>query len=360
MIASPSRHPHWPGGVPPEIQVDANGDITQNEAIEESRAWFLFVEEQWVPRTTANISDEDGDYEVRQRRQIMVEWAKASQELRDAYHQRALQRTGFNLPPEDATQNADYPGDCPDFLCLAPLGPDHRSNRSKWIKLFLLSCRLDGEMGHCLDQYGSEHGGLTLNPASHPDPSAVQVTDVLPRALLETANWNCITMTRRGTVLFLQRLGPWFLVTPDDLETGHITIVEFKRNGQVAKSLRRRACNMWPVYLKYCGQYLSLEEIEDNRVGGNAAMNSDLDMTLPIVDILEGAKARGEFLFGFDGDREAWTEDIEIYAPGYLAMEAAGNEADYDHARLIDPMEAYDIRREMYASFDCKDPGSRT
>ncbi|KAL4899864.1 hypothetical protein BDW74DRAFT_162861 [Aspergillus multicolor] len=203
-------------------------------------------------------------------------------------------------------------------------------------------------MGHCMDQYGSQHGGITLNPASHPDPSVVQITDVLPRALLEPANWNAVAMTRRGTVVFLHTLDPWFIATPDDLDTGHITMVEFKRNGQVAKSFRRRACNMWPVHLKYSNQYQTLEEIEENRVGGNARMNSDLYMNLPIVDILEGAKARGELLFGFNGDRQGWTEDIEIYAPGYLEMEAAGNGAEYDHARLIDPMDAYDTRRRMY------------
>ncbi|KAL4970927.1 uncharacterized protein BDV14DRAFT_194713 [Aspergillus stella-maris] len=112
-----------------------------------------------------------------------------------SYHQRTLEGNGFNVPPEDALQNANYHGDCPPFLCLAPLGPDYPSNRSKWIKMFILSCRLDGEMGHCMKHYGSEHGALDFNPATYPDPSAVQITDVLSRALLVTANWNCITMT---------------------------------------------------------------------------------------------------------------------------------------------------------------------
>ncbi|KAL4985702.1 hypothetical protein BDW68DRAFT_179468 [Aspergillus falconensis] len=58
---------------------------------------------------------------------------------------------------------------------------------------------------------------------------------------------------------------------------------------------------MWPVHLAYCAQYKSLE-VEENRAGGNAAMNSDLDMSSPVLDILEGAKAPGEFLFGFDGN----------------------------------------------------------
>jgi hypothetical protein len=71
-------------------------------------------------------------------------------------------------------------------------------------------------------------------------------------------------------------------------------------------------------------------------------------MTLPVIDILEGARARGEFLFVFDGSREGWTEDIEIYAPGYLEMEAAGLEADHDHSRLIDLTTAFDVRQRMF------------
>lgn len=47
-------------------------------------------------------------------------------------------------------------------------------------------------------------------------------------------------------------------------------------------------------------------------------------MTLPVIDILEGAKSRGGFLPDFDGARDTWAEDIEIYAPGYLQMEAGG------------------------------------
>ncbi|KAJ5898743.1 hypothetical protein N7495_003487 [Penicillium taxi] len=70
-------------------------------------------------------------------------------------------------------------------------------------------------------------------------------------------------------------------------------------------------------------------------------------MTQPVIDILEGARAHRQ-LDGFDGGRDGWTEDIKIYAPGYLEMEAAGHEADYDHARLIGPGDAYGIRKRMY------------
>jgi hypothetical protein len=44
MVAAPSRPFHWPGGIPNEIQVDANGDITPEQANEEAKGWLLFVE----------------------------------------------------------------------------------------------------------------------------------------------------------------------------------------------------------------------------------------------------------------------------------------------------------------------------
>ncbi|RDH36343.1 hypothetical protein BDQ94DRAFT_167958 [Aspergillus welwitschiae] len=45
---------------------------------------------------------------------------------------------------------------------------------------------------------------------------------------------------------------------------------------------------------------------------------------LPLINILEGAKARDEFRSGFDGARDGWMEDIEIYAPGNLEMKRQG------------------------------------
>ncbi|KAJ5552344.1 hypothetical protein N7494_001722 [Penicillium frequentans] len=366
MVAPPSRPFHWPGGIPPEIKANAN-DVTIQQANEEAKGWLLFVEEQWVSRANANVSDEDGDYEVRQRRALVESWAKASQEFRDSYHQRAPARNAMDYP-SDAVRNAHLYYDTPSFVCLPPLGLSFPSNQSKWIKLYILSCRLDGEMDHCMQSHGARHGSLDPNPATISDPTKVQITDVLPRAFLEMANFAHITMTRQGTVLFMGFLWHWFLVTDDDLNTGHITVVDFKRNGQIDQCLRRRAFNMWPVYLDLFTGNRPLIHVIDDRIGGSQRMNSEyvtltssgmlaymmanfdgsLDMNLPVIDILEGAKARGEFLDRFDGARDGWTEDIEIYAPGYLEMEAAGREAEYDHARLIDPEDAYDIRSALY------------
>ncbi|GFF59124.1 hypothetical protein IFM46972_11298 [Aspergillus udagawae] len=67
MAAPPSHLFHWPGGIPPEIQVDGN-DNTREQVDEEAQA-------------ISNIHDEDGDYEVRQRRALEDTWAKASQDF---------------------------------------------------------------------------------------------------------------------------------------------------------------------------------------------------------------------------------------------------------------------------------------
>lgn len=75
-------------------------------------------------------------------------------------------------------------------------------------------------------------------------------------------------MTCRGTVLFMNQLSPWFLVDQDDIDTGRITTVEFKRNGQIAEKLRRRAYNMYPVSLPLCVGYKPLWEVKEGTAGG--------------------------------------------------------------------------------------------
>ena len=59
----------------------------------------------------------------------------------------------------------------------------------------------------------------------------------------------------------------------------------------------------------------------------------------PILDILETALDLSEMV-DMDGDRDQFAEDIELYAPGYLELEAAGRAAEYDVARLRSGEEA--------------------
>lgn len=48
-----------------------------------------------------------------------------------------------------------------------------------------------------------------------------------------------------------------------------------------------------------------------------------------IVDILEDCKP--VLIGGID----EWMDDIEKYAPGYLTLEEAGREGDFDHSNFL-------------------------
>jgi hypothetical protein len=126
---------------------------------------------------------------------------------------------------------------------------------------------------------GDPHGGIDLNPATYPhrDLSTIQaeMTDVLPWAILEQADLRLMLMTRRGTVTFDWIHTPWLLVTQDDLDTGHITMVVFRRNGEVKESIRRRACNFHDVYLHYTVDCKSLTQIDEDLVGGYEDQNGE-------------------------------------------------------------------------------------
>lgn len=69
-------------------------------------------------------------------------------------------------------------------------------------------------------------------------------------------------------------------------------------------------------------------------------------MELPILDLLEAKKEH----FDYDENVDFWRKAIEVYAPGYLEMEADGNgmAPDYDDANFrsdeeLDEIEDDDI-----------------
>lgn len=55
-----------------------------------------------------------------------------------------------------------------------------------------------------------------------------------------------------------------------------------------------------------------------------------MDLDLPILDILQTVKDRGEFQYTAWGDREAWAREIERAAPGYLKLESNGREGEFE------------------------------
>lgn len=67
-------------------------------------------------------------------------------------------------------------------------------------------------------------------------------------------------------------------------------------------------------------------------------------MEQPILDILEDCKPY------LDGGIDEWMDDIERYAPGYLAMEEVGNgqAPDYDCSNLRGEEELSAIPRQEF------------
>jgi hypothetical protein len=74
---------HWPGGIPCEIKPHPQTDLSQDELREEVEGWLRFVQEKWVLRDRANITDVHKEYELRQRRALVQKWASESQDFRD-------------------------------------------------------------------------------------------------------------------------------------------------------------------------------------------------------------------------------------------------------------------------------------
>lgn len=59
-------------------------------------------------------------------------------------------------------------------------------------------------------------------------------------------------------------------------------------------------------------------------------------MDLPILKILQEAKIHNQLPIPFDTECDQWEKDIELYAPGYLGMEAEGKASEYDIQNLRD------------------------
>jgi hypothetical protein len=219
------------------------------------------------------------------------------------------------------------------------------------VKFAILSYNYDIETGHILgDNYIPDEA--ILNPATTTDPS---VEDYLPWLDLETANFLSIYLTHTGTVLYLGNEGPYLLVDELGLQSGRLTIVEYEVNGSVRDSVEIRPFNMKMPYLYAFVNWKGFDNIKHTR-GACRHQNTPwvsldllpnrltyairLNMDRPVVDILCQAKDANQLPNSMIlCDREQWTSDVELYAPGYLALEAEGHGGDYPLSRLTVPDE---------------------
>jgi hypothetical protein len=70
-------------------------------------------------------------------------------------------------------------------------------------------------------------------------------------------------------------------------------------------------------------------------------------MDLPIIDILCQARAANQLPTSMNlCDREQWINDVELYAPGYLALETEGRAGEYPLHRLTVPGPVERVRKQ--------------
>ncbi|RLL94866.1 hypothetical protein CFD26_103984 [Aspergillus turcosus] len=208
---------------------------------------------------------------VRQRRVLVEKWAAASQDFRDSYQLRAPSPSSALDYPAPALAQEPQPDR--RFLCLAPA--DRQTNPRNYIRLIKF-------------------------------------------LILSTS-------------------------------TRHV----YTSSGDIKASILRWPWNMGQVIS--FGQILgrSVPELAQSSIGGHEHYNqpyvmpvfpssdctdilvTSLDMDLPILDIPESAKQRGEFLFTGYGSCELWSRIIEQSAPGYLELEARGQELDFELTTLL-------------------------
>ncbi|ROV91085.1 hypothetical protein VPNG_09918 [Cytospora leucostoma] len=295
------------------------------------------MQENITPRPEDHPSDDD-DFELNRRRRLVSHWASLTQLERDAYQSRAKPRS---LPrssndrspnkwePPPGVFKADHDVFFGDDTCLKPhtvhcVLPQPMSARNRTIltKIRILLYEMDDGGGPCIDDEGAAVVCIT-NPAWGPVETG---EDLLKWNFFENADLRSMLMTSTGTVILEpHQLDQLILIDQEAADTGPILY------------------EWWTSFIKNLG--LGVDDFMDTRPDPTPDRpNGPLNMEKPILDIIE------DCLPYIDDGFDQWMDNIERYAPGYLAMEEAGNgmASDYDHSKFRTGDELEKIPREEF------------
>ncbi|GAB1214206.1 hypothetical protein ATERTT37_003366 [Aspergillus terreus] len=302
-----------PPSLPPSVRLHPDGDISQEEIRDETKGWRQFVSEEWA-------ENEDS---LSQRYKLMERWATADQSFRDVRFRLSNNQTKDSLEIQR-------------FVCLAPANRDpHQKNSAHLLKiLILLYIVQDGYMVH---PFSFRTAGKSPTPqipvfitSDDENSSPLAVEHLLATLFLRTADFRVVAMTRTGTALFTTECNSlWYVLDGSSLETGLIHVVTFKPNGEIHNATQRRPFNLTQIMIFHIGNGWPLSVLIENNVGGRSWHNKPMDLDLPILDLLQTVKDRGESQYTDWGSREMWASEIERAAPGYLQLEGEGKEGEF-------------------------------
>ncbi|OJJ70045.1 hypothetical protein ASPBRDRAFT_197752 [Aspergillus brasiliensis CBS 101740] len=328
----------WPDGIPQCLRADPNPDIDYNDMEEMSKGWLQFVQEEWT-------KSESLEEEFQQRRRLMERWASADQTFRDSYQIRApLPKNGVDYPPSLLIKSEHFPR---KFVCLAPVDREqHATNYTRLVKLLILfyTSLHRGGNSHPMSFEPEPYPHIPVLFPDHPKYSPT-LEALLPLYCLEYADFRFVSMTSTGTVFFPGLCEAVFTVIDQEaLNTGQPAMLVFHMNGQIKDYSRLRPWHAGHIMSFHNVQGWPLEE-----------MINLLDLSQPLVDIIDSAQQKREVdIRGYT--RELLTEQLEVFAPGYLALERQGLEVQYDLANLLsgDIIHGYNymIPSELYPPGD--------
>ncbi|GKZ79585.1 hypothetical protein AnigIFM56816_003786 [Aspergillus niger] len=286
------------------------------------------------------IDSESLDEQLQQRRRLMERWASASQEFRDSYQARAsLPETALEYPLPLLTRIRHSPK---HFFCLAPVDRENNaSNYARLIKLLILLYVHQNDGAHPMEHEPEPYPQI---PALFPDltRSAPTPEALITQYCLESADFRYLSMTHAGKILFPDFYNNIFIVIDQEaLNTGQLIMFELHSNGQINSCTRLRPWHTGPIMMCHNVSGWFLEEMIDPRIHPHYLFkNIPLNLDMPLVDILDTAQQNGELRFT-RYTRDDWAAQLEIFAPGYLALERQGLEMNYDLANLWSDLQGY-------------------
>ncbi|KAK8052494.1 hypothetical protein PG993_003879 [Apiospora rasikravindrae] len=349
---------YWPGGIPDDIC--CHPEPFEGDLGEEIKGWQLFLEETATGRNEVNDKEVDDTFEVMQRRRLVCQWARMTQDERDTYQSRAPIRQPLWWYPSEKLADPsivtevnpshvyghDKDAEDKSVVCITATAsaasaaeegspPLSRRDAALWAKQRILCYRLDARAAYdtIFVTVTDDHavGVAVPNAASGDSTKTVTPYDFLRWCHVEAADFDRMVMTSRGTVLFISDRPGVLFVDREALDSGPALLCALENNGAVSLSHR-----VWPLTLK--GRWWP-DEHSAEAILAESSLVSTLGMVKRQV-LTNMEKGILDFLDEFGrftgGSPDLWQGLIERFAPGYLELEHEGHGMayGYDHSRF--------------------------
>ncbi|KAK8080895.1 hypothetical protein PG997_008713 [Apiospora hydei] len=334
---------YWPGGIPDDVRCHPdpfNGDL----GLPATPA----AQETAIGRNEVSDTEEvDDNFEVTQRRNLMCQWARMTQDERDSYQSRAPVRHSAGWYPSEEladpsvevgsshtrTYRHEKGAEDKSVVCITAtaaaaaaaaareegsplLSPRDAALRAKQrISCYRLDARSSREPIFAMDMDDHGLGVAVPNAAGDDHNRTVRPHDFLRWCHVEAADFSHMVMTRRSTVLFFWDRPAILFVDREALDLGPALLCALENNGAVSLSHRVWAFSLrgkWDPH-SYSAKALLVE----NHLISKLGLIKTANMKRGILDFLDE--------FG------SFRTLIERFAPGYLDLEDEGHGMAYGY-----------------------------